>query len=321
MDPVLTDTFVTPVDRVFFRKHLSVPEIDAKSWTLSVEGLVDQPLRLSLSDIEALPAQRRTVVHECFGNPFSPDVPTRAVANLEWTGVPLATLLDRAAPQASARHIWFEGADRGSFLGEDGLTFLKDLPLEAAREHTLLAYLLNGQPLPTRHGFPLRAVVPGMFGTNSVKWLSRIVLADHRPEHMFTTRLYNRVLPGSTTPIPVREIDVNSKLLSPRDGEQLPGPRVEISGRAWSLTEVTGVEVAVDDGPWEPAALHPRGSDLAWQPFSLTRTLAPGTHRIRSRATDREGRMQPGPGARNSVHEITVEVAAQGRRPPAVLLQ
>ncbi|MFI9719945.1 molybdopterin-dependent oxidoreductase [Streptomyces sp. NPDC052396] len=312
MDPVLTDTFVTPVDRIFFRKHLNVPEIDASSWTLSVEGLVDRPLRLSLSDIEALPALRRTVVHECFGNPFSPEVPTRAVANLEWTGIPLAALLDRAMPRDSARHIWFEGADRGSFLGEDGLTFLKDLPLEAAREHVLLAYRLNGQPLPTRHGFPLRAVVPGMFGTNSVKWLSRIVLADHRPEHMFTTRLYTRVPPGGTTPVPVREIDVNSKLLSPLDGEHLTTSRVEISGRAWSVSEVTGVEVSVDSGPWEPAALRPRGDDLAWQPFSLSRTLAPGTHRIRCRATDRDGRIQPPPGARNSVHEITVEVRPSG---------
>lgn len=184
---------------------------------------------------------------------------------------------------------------------------VKDLPLETARADILLAHSMNGEPLRPRYGFPLRSVAPRMFGTNSVKWLTRIVLSDTRPDHLFTTRLYNRALPGDGAPRPVREVDLNSKLLAPYDGDQLPSGEVEVMGRAWSSTEVAAVEVAVDDGPWLPAALEPSGPHPAsWQTFTLTHIVSPGPHRIRSRATDRSGRTQPSPGARNSVHEIRV---------------
>ncbi|MFK8912220.1 molybdopterin-dependent oxidoreductase [Streptomyces sp. YS-3] len=300
--------YLTPVDHVFVRAHLGVPDLDPGFWSLSVEGLVEQPLRLGLDDVLALPARRFTAFHECFGNPFAPEVPTRAVANLRWTGFDLSALLDRAVPLAAARHVWFEGADTGSFDGVDGLSYVKDLPLETARRDVFLAYEMNGEPLTARHGHPLRTVVPRMFGTNSVKWLTRIVLAEERPDHMFTTRFYTRVHPGESTARPVRAVDVGSKILSPRDGERLPGEAVELVGRAWSVGEVVSLDVSVDDGPWRPAALEPLGPDPAWQPFTLTLRLPPGRHRVRARATDRDGRVQPPPGARNSVHEITVTV-------------
>ncbi|MFD9793892.1 molybdopterin-dependent oxidoreductase [Streptomyces sp. NPDC059070] len=311
-----TVDLVTPVDNVFVRAHLGIPDVDPGTWSLSVEGLVERPFRLRLDDVLALPARRFTSVHECFGNPFAPDVPTRAVANLEWTGFDLAPLLERARPLPAARHVWFEGADTGAFDGQDGLSYLKDLPLETARDQVFLAYEMNGAPLTVRHGHPLRTVVPRMFGTNSVKWLTRIILAEERPEHMFTTRFYTRVLPGETTVRPVRAMDVGGKLLSPQHGDRVPAGEVEFLGRAWSTTEVVAVEVSVDGGPWEPAELEPLGHDPAWQPFRLTLRLAPGEHRVRARATDRDGRIQPPPGLRNSVHEITVradrEVRAAG---------
>ncbi|GAA0621608.1 molybdopterin-dependent oxidoreductase [Streptomyces crystallinus] len=304
--------FLTPVDHVFVRAHLGVPDVDADSWTLSVEGLVERPLLLRLDDVLALPARRFTAFHECFGNPFRPDVPTRAVANLRWTGFDLSVLLDRAGPLAAARHVLFEGADTGSFDGEDGLSYVKDLPLETARRDVFLAYEMNGEPLTARHGHPLRAVVPRMFGTNSVKWLTRIVLAEERPDHMFTTRFYTRVHPGEQVRRPVRAVDVGSKILSPRDGDQLADGIVELVGRAWSVGEVVSVEVSVDDGDWRPASLDPLGDEPAWQPFTLSLRLPPGPHRIRARATDRDGRVQPPPGLRNSVHEITVTVTPGG---------
>ncbi|MEU5439035.1 molybdopterin-dependent oxidoreductase [Streptomyces sp. NPDC020719] len=305
----------TPVDNVFVRAHLGVPDLDPAAdladfdWTLSVEGLVENPFTVSLADVLALPARKFTAVHECFGNPFVPDVPTRAVANLEWTGTPLAPLLERARPLASARHVWLEGADTGSFDGVDGLSYLKDLPLETALRDVFLAHHMNGEPLTVRHGYPLRAVVPRMFGTNSVKWLTRITVSDERPDHMFTTRFYTRVFPGETVSVPVREVDVSSKILSPQDGDQLADGRLELIGRAWSTTEVVLVEVGVDDGPWEAVGdLEPAGSDPAWQRLTVTRELAPGEHTVRIRATDRAGRIQPPPGLRNSFHEITVTV-------------
>lgn len=298
----------TPLDDVFVRKHMGVPDLDVSDWTLAVEGLVERPLRLDLAAVLALGTERLPAVHECFGSPFAPDVPTRAVAQVEWAGVPLAALLDRAVPGAAARHVWFEGADTGSFQGRDGLTYVKDLPLSMARRDVFLAHGMNGEPLRPEHGFPLRAVVPRMFGTNSVKWLTRIVLADRRVEGMFATELYNRVLPGESSPSPVREVDVSSKLFVPGEGEQLRHGKAELSGRAWSTTEIVGVEVSVDGGPWETAAVAPPGAGPTWQRFSLARELPSGRHSIRCRARDRAGRVQPLAGARNSVHEVGVEV-------------
>ncbi|MFE7564095.1 molybdopterin-dependent oxidoreductase [Kitasatospora sp. NPDC057500] len=308
-DPSTPDAFLTPVEHLFVRNHLGPsPELDASSWTLTVEGLVERPLWLDLPALRGLARTSLTAFHECFGSPSRPDVPTRAIANLEWSGVALSDVLDLATPRPQARHIWFEGADRGSFAGESGLTYLKDLPLEQAREEVLLADTVNGEPLPGRHGFPLRAVAPGLFATNSVKWLTRLVLADHRPEHLFTTRLYTRVPPGGGAPRPVREVDVNSKLLAPHDGQRVPAGTYEVTGRAWSHAPVVSMEIAVDDTGWRPALLHPRGPHPVWQRFALPCRLTPGPHRIRCRATDAHGRVQPPSGARNAVH--TVEVLA-----------
>ncbi|UFQ17339.1 MULTISPECIES: molybdopterin-dependent oxidoreductase [Streptomyces] len=307
-DPAPGPDFVTPVDHVFVRKHLGIPRIDAAAWTLTVEGLVGRPLRLDLPAVLALPARQLTAVHECFGSPLRPDVPTRAVANIEWTGLPLSALLDRAVPLPAARHVVFEGADTGSFDGVDGLSYVKDLPLETAHRQVFLAHRMNGDPLRARHGFPLRAVVPRMFGTNSVKWLTRIVLTDERPEHMFTTTFYTRTPPGTDTPQPVREVDVNSKLLTPAPGARLPHPSVAFRGRAWSTTEVVRVDLSVDGGPWEPATLDALGADPTWQGFSLRRSLAPGPHTVRSRARDAAGRVQPPPEARNCVHEVAFTI-------------
>ncbi|MCX4832706.1 molybdopterin-dependent oxidoreductase [Streptomyces sp. NBC_01016] len=301
-DPRTPPSTVTPVDSLFVRTHLGAPpELDAAEWELRVEGLVEHPLTLDLPALLALPQHHLTSVHECFGSPFAPDVPTRAVTNLEWTGVPLSTVLDRARPTGAARHVWFEGADHGDFADEKGIGYVKDLPLARAHSDVLLAHSLNGAPLPVQHGFPVRAVVPHMFGTNSVKWLTRLVVSDVRPDHLFTTRLYNR--DGH----PVRDVDVNSKLLAPYDGDEIPSGDVELTGRAWSTSAVAGVEVSVDATPWRPAELEPTPQlPYAWTRFTLDTTLSPGPHRIRSRATDTQGRVQPPPGARNSVHEIEV---------------
>ncbi|MEU6120635.1 molybdopterin-dependent oxidoreductase [Streptomyces sp. NPDC047123] len=312
-DPAPGPDFVTPVDHVFVRTHLGLPEIDPDTWTLTVEGLVERPLRLDLAAVHALPREQLTAVHECFGSPLRPDTPTRAVTNVAWTGLPLALLLDRARPLPGARHVLLEGADTGSFHGEDGLSYLKDLPLGTAYDDVFLAHGMNGEPLRARHGFPLRAVVPRMFGTNAVKWLTRIVLSDERPRHMFTTTFYTRRLPGADAPTPVRALDVNSKVLAPDPGAELPPGTVTFRGRAWSTTEVVRLDLSVDGGPWEPATLDVRGADPAWQGFSLRRPLGPGPHTVRSRATDRAGRVQPGPGARNAVHEVAFTVTRRGR--------
>ncbi|MFG2841565.1 molybdopterin-dependent oxidoreductase [Kitasatospora sp. NPDC101155] len=306
-DPETPDRFTTPVEDVFVRNHLGPhPRLDPATWALTVEGLVERPLRLDFPSLQGLPQTRFTAVHECFGNPLRPDVPTRAVTNLEWAGVPLAAVLELAGPRPEARHVWLEGADRGDFAGESGVSYLKDLPLDRAGAEVVLAHTMNGEPLRPDHGYPVRAVAPLMFGTNSVKWLTRIVLAAERPDHLFTTRLYTRVLPGESEARPVREKDVSSKLLTPRDGRSVPAGVCELAGYAWSSTEVTAVEIAVDDADWQPAELDRRGPHPSWQRFRLRCELAPGPHRVRCRATDSAGRVQPLTGDRNAVHEIAV---------------
>ncbi|MFD8782776.1 molybdopterin-dependent oxidoreductase [Kitasatospora sp. NPDC059599] len=310
-DPPTPDLFLTPVDEVFVRNHLGPhPRLDTATWSLTVEGLVERPLRLDFPTLQSLPQTRFTAVHECFGNPLHPTVPTRAVTNVEWAGVPLAAVLELAGPLPEARHVWLEGADTGDFGGESGTSYLKDLPLDLAGAEVVLAHGMNGEPLRPDHGYPVRAVAPLMFGTNSVKWLSRIVLAADRPDHLFTTRLYTRVLPGESESRPVREKDVSSKLLAPGDGSSVPAGTCELAGYAWSSTEVTSVEVSVDDAGWQPAALDRRGPDPAWQRFRLPYDLVPGPHRIRCRATDSAGRVQPLAGDRNAVHEIRVVAEA-----------
>ncbi|MCG5220907.1 molybdopterin-dependent oxidoreductase [Streptosporangium sp. KLBMP 9127] len=300
--------FITPPGEIFTIAHLGMPTVDMSTWSLSVEGLVAHPIRLNLEELQARPATEKTVFHECFGNPLEPHVPVRRVVNVTWLGVRLAELLAEAAPRPSASHIWFEGLDTGDFGEHVGIHYLKDLPLDVARRDVLLAYGMNGAPLEPARGYPLRSVAQGMFGTNAVKWLRRVIVADARPDHLFTTELYNRLEPGRDEPVPVREVDVNSVLAYPRGGAELPAGTVEVTGWAWSTTEVVSVEICVDDGPWERAQLAPRGDDPAWQRFHQPRRLDPGRHRIRCRAADAAGRVQPEAPTRNRVQEVRVLV-------------
>ena len=301
---------VTPTPDVFTLAHVGIAHVPLETWSLEVTGLVSHPLRLDYEELRALPSTRVTAVHECFGNPMTPAEPVRRAAAVEWTGVRLAEVLGRAEPQPAARHVWFAGLDHGEFAGEQIDFYLKDLPLETATESVLLAYEMNGEPLTADHGFPVRAVVPGLFGTNSVKWLSTITLADHRPEHLFTTRFYMRDVErdGRVERVPVREVDVNSLLVTPVDGAELAAGPVQLAGWAWSVHPVVEVEVSVDGDPWRPAGLSGRGDTPVWQRFESEVTLAPGSHTVRCRAHDATGRVQPAREARNAVHEIDVTV-------------
>jgi DMSO/TMAO reductase YedYZ molybdopterin-dependent catalytic subunit len=299
---------VTATRDVFTVAHLGIAHVPLEGWSLEVTGLVAQPLRIGYEELRALPSSRFVAVHECFGNPLTPGEPVRRAAAVEWSGVRLAALLRRARPEPSAKHVWFAGLDHGDFAGEPVDVYLKDLPVATATDSVLLAYAMNGEPLSAEHGFPVRTVVPGFFGTNSVKWLSRITLAAERPEHLFTTRLYMREVErdGRVEPVPVRELDVNSLLVTPVDREQVPAGSVEVTGWAWSVHPVTEVEVSVDDEPWQPAHLAGRGDTPVWQRFACRLELGPGSHTVRCQARDAGGRAQPPRDARNAVHEIGV---------------
>jgi sulfane dehydrogenase subunit SoxC len=186
---------------------------------------------------------------------------------------------------------------------------VKDLPLARALEpDVLVAWAMNGAPLTAEHGFPARVFVPGYFGTNAVKWLSRITLAAERPESLFTTRLYNRRVEGEMRP--VRDLDVHAVIVTPADGATLTLGAQTISGWAWSAWPVRAVDVSTDGGAtWQPARVAPRGADHQWQAFTYRWDLAGrGRYEVHARATDERGRVQPLTG-RNRIHTISVAAA------------
>src|SRR5215475_8827902 len=298
---------ITPSDDVYVIAHMGLARVDRTTWRLTVDGLVERPFVLDYEELVRLPAVDVTAVLECFGNPVEPDVATRRVANVVWRGARLVELLERAAVRPEARYVCAEGLDSGTFANVTSDRYVKDLPLARALEpDVLVAWAMNGARLTPEHGFPARLFVPGYFGTNAVKWLSRLTLTAERPESLFTTRLYNRRVDGEMRP--VRELDVHAVIVTPADGATLRPGEHAIAGWAWSAWPVRGVEVSVDAGAtWQAARLAPRGPDHQWQKFTCTWSPAPGRHVIQVRATDEPGRTEPVAG-RNRVHTINVVV-------------
>lgn len=304
----LLDPRHTATEHIYVIGHFGIAHVAERSWFLRVEGMVDRPLRIDLAGLRALPSVTVTAVLECFGNPLLPTVPTRRAANVTWRGVPVRALLDAAGADPDASVLWAEGLDFGRFEGTECDRYLKDLPLDVVAERGIVAYELNGTPLTAEHGFPARLFVPGYFGTNNVKWLAALTVANRRPEHLFTTQLYQRVEPGSDRPVPVRALDVTSLITSPAQGRAVAAGETVIQGWAWGVAPVTTVEVRVGDR-WWPAELEPRpAGTFSWQRFSLRHSFGPGEHVIAARASDALGRAQPLSGARNEAHSITLTV-------------
>src|SRR5216684_7460146 len=184
-------TFLTPTESVYVIAHMGIAHVAAEGWELRIEGAVERPLRLTYAELLRRPAETIQSVLECFGNPVEPEVATRRVGNVVWRGVRLSHLLERAGVRPEARYVCPAGLDSGSFANVHSERYVKDLPLARALEpDVLVAWAMNGEALSAEHGFPARVFVPGYFGTNNVKWLSRLTLTAERPESLFTTRLY-----------------------------------------------------------------------------------------------------------------------------------
>lgn len=314
---------VTPTGDLFVLSHLGVPRIDPGSWRLDVGGMVARPLSLDLTGLKAFPKRTLRSFHQCAGNPLEPAIPTRRVANVVWGGTDLADLLAGAGVSSDAAFLWSEGADHGEFAGTQNPTYLKDFPLARLCEGgCLLAYELNGEALPAEHGFPARLVVPGFYGTNSVKWLFRMTLADRRAQGPFTTTFYNDPAPSAGPDaaaeatfgqggLPVWTVPVESVIVSPKPGARLARQPVQVWGWAWAASGVRTVEVSDDGETWTPARLEDR-VDWSWQRFEIS--LQPATPgglgvTLRSRATAYDGSVQPLSGSRNAVHAVVAEWA------------
>ena len=181
----------TRVEDAIVLCHLGVPRIARDDWSLTIDGLVARAQTLSFGDLMRFAKVSVTSVHQCAGSPLAPNEPTQRVCNVTWGGARLGDVLARCEPLPSARFVWSTGADYGSFGGVSIDSYVKDIPIERVASDVLLAYEMNGDPLAPEHGFPVRLVVPGFYGTNSVKWLTCLTLAEHRAGGPFTTRWYN----------------------------------------------------------------------------------------------------------------------------------
>jgi len=300
---------VTADRDLFIVTHMGLAEVDPAAWRLTVGGLVQRTAVLSLADLMAMPQHQVMSVHECAGSPLAPTEPKRRVGNVVWSGVRLGNVLDRVGVAPGAAFVWSQGLEWGRFAGLEGEPFVKDMPLaKALGPEVLLAVAMNGAPLRPERGGPVRLVVPGWYGTNSVKWLGQLGLADSRAPGPFTTRFYNdATLDG---PRPVWGIAPESILVHPAADAPPPAGRAcTIRGWAWAEAGVARVEVSTDGGAgWAAAALEPRDG-FAWQGFSLPWTPGPGRYRLMCRCTDLRGTVQPADGARNAVHLVELDVA------------
>ncbi|MHC1559002.1 molybdopterin-dependent oxidoreductase [Actinomycetospora sp. C-140] len=303
----------TPVDALYVIGHFGIAHVSAEGWRLRVDGRVDRPLELGVDDLRALPSRTVHAVLECFGNPLRPDEPTRRAGNVVWRGAPVAAVLDLAGASDGSVLV-AQGHDRGIFDDTPCTEYLKDLPLDVVRERGILAYEMNGEPLTAEHGHPVRLFVPGYFGTNNVKWLRSLTVSDRRPEHLFTTTLYQRPRPGTADLEPVRDLDVNSLVT----GVRRDGSVLRVTGWAWGSTPVVGVEVGVAAAPddvdgWIAAELSPPvGGPFGWRRFVAELPTGPAAGVVVVRARDEAGRRQPLRGARNEVVTAPVPPASSG---------
>ena len=295
--------------------HLGVPMLDPGTWTLTIEGMVRKPRCFMLDELRRMPQTTITALHQCAGNPLEPQIPTQRICNVTWTGVSLASILGECEVDAAASFVWSFGADHGSFAGVDVETYVKDLPIARLAEDVLIAFEVNGEALPLEHGFPARLVVPGFYGTNSVKWLTKIVLADRRALGPFTTHWYNDPVDGKDGQStgdkePVWRIAPQSIIVVPGpEGSARAGAATDVWGWAWADGGVCHVEVSTDGGRrWRPANLE-QAQGRGWQKFAYTWTPEMrGSHSVQSRARSRDGSVQPVSGKRNAIYSVSITV-------------
>jgi DMSO/TMAO reductase YedYZ molybdopterin-dependent catalytic subunit len=308
------DGFITPTNLFFVRTHFGIFKApDARAWRLKVEGAVEHPLDLTYEDLRKMPARTQVALLECAGNGRVFLVPKAsgllwemgAVGNAEWTGVPLAAVLERAGVKAGAVEVIAEGADSGEIRDEPRspgeIHFARSLPLEKARQpEVLLAYRMNGEDLTAAHGYPVRLLVPGWYGTASIKWLQRLVVTDRPFGGFFQTLHYSHFQRrhGEPTLVPTTQTQVKAQIARPAHGEVVKADLAyRVRGAVWAgESEVKKVEVSTDGGKtWKEAELLDRSVRHAWRLWEheWQTPARAGRYTVLARATDKQGQVQP----------------------------
>lgn len=291
---------ITNIDKLYVKTFRLTPKAD--NWSLKIDGLVKTALSLSMDDIRALPAVESTRTLECIGNPVGGGL----VGTVVWQGVALSDLLNRAGIDPAATHATFEAAD--GYVTTVELKWI-------TQPQTLLVYGANGGPLPPEHGYPLRLLMPGLYGQKMPKWITRIQFIDHDVLGYWEKDAY-----GWSN---IAAVKTNSRFYSPDRQAKLPGP-IRVEGMAYAGTrKITGVEVATnaDQRPptWERAQVIEPPDPLAWAWWVYQwQPDGPGEYRLAVRATDERGFTQSDfgggviggafPDGTNAIHSISVTV-------------
>jgi DMSO/TMAO reductase YedYZ molybdopterin-dependent catalytic subunit len=291
---------------LFFHRNQSEMKssISLNEWRLGIEGEVENPGQFTFDEILRLPKAMAAGTLECAGNgrsllkekasgnPWT----IGGVSNAVWGGVWLKEILLNAALKGTARHVAFEGMDEP--LGSAKIKFIRSIPLEKAMDSTLLAYEMNGEPLPLAHGFPLRVLALGWVGANCCKWVKKIVVLDRPYEGHYMDKVYRSYQKGEETKSGsvVTRIPLKSIITRPLQGETLESGRIMILGTAYGgKRDIAGVEVSVDGGrTWSPAEFIGPHEPFSWRQWQFAWNPAKkGVHCLMARAVEADGSRQP----------------------------
>ena len=288
--------YVTP-NSDFYRIDTALypPQVDPATWELRIHGMVRNPITITWEQLLQRPMVQRYVTLACVSNEVGGDL----IGNALWQGVPIKELLDEADP--------LPGADQVVQRSSDGWTCGSPTAVLRDGRDALLAIGMNGEPLPVRHGFPVRMVVPGLYGyVSACKWITEIELTRFSDfDAYWVPRGWSALGP----------IKTESRIDTPRDGAERKAGQVVVAGVAWAQHRgITKVEVQVDNGPWASATLAPAVSADTWVQWSYPWAATAGEHTIRVRATDKEGQTQtstpapPAPDGATGWHSVQVTV-------------
>jgi DMSO/TMAO reductase YedYZ molybdopterin-dependent catalytic subunit len=300
---------ISPLQYFYRRNHFPYPSLLPKPYYLTIRGLVQQPFDFNLEQLKSMPSKSFVVPLECAGNQrakFSPKVfgeqwKDGAISQAEWKGVPLKDILLKAGLQKDAKEVVFVGADYGMRTDMVGVFYYaRSLPLEKAlHPDTIIAYECNGQPIPFKHGFPLRLIVPGWYAMTSVKWLQQIIVIDEPFTGPFQAidYVYYPYKNSDADKKPVTTINVNSLIQFPLDYSVHNTGTIVIEGIAWTGNGViTKVEISIDNGEtWNDANLDSQPDQpYAWTQWSFVwEAYEKGEYIILAKATDSNGQTQP----------------------------
>lgn len=287
---------ITPNDMFYLTAYDGVADISPDTWQLRIEGLVEKPMTFKLEDLEKLMDRTEAVTLCCIGNPVGGD----SIGNAVWEGVTLKRVLELAGPKSGIKKVVFSG----------GEGYTDSIPFDLAMDGVVfLAYRMNGVPLPREHGFPLRAVVPGIYGMKNVKWLQKVELVDHDYKGYWEGKGWSDTA----------EILTLSEILMPMTGHKMQAGTHVVGGIAYAGRRgVARVELSFDGGKtWNLAELKPPLSDFAWVIWRYEwKANQKGNFRLRVRATDKKGNIQESggllarsyPDGARGIHEIKISI-------------